>query len=93
MPRFPNKVLLNQFTTIGSHKAIKEQYKALDFLAQEILELGIVDKFDDFTIELEQYCEAHDDADSIYLIQLKTLVDKTRRRIDDYLKANPQIQP
>lgn len=94
MPRFPNKVLNNESTTAGNAFAIQMEYESAHRHAEEILEYKIpLDQFDDMQADLEVECSRHAKSDDEHIQYLRKMNTETRKRIDDYLKANPQIIP
>lgn len=96
MPRYPNKVIINDFTFRGRAKAICAEFKAARFLSYEVIEVGggsitnnavLKEDGDLHLAEQVLLCSALDAALDTFLDGQRALTEQRRKWIDTKLDA------
>lgn len=82
MPRFPDKVIINENRDQGGNFAISKELDSLRMLGDEIMELRVVTETDVFRDEMAALCKPYNKAQGVYLAGLRELVTRVAAFVD-----------
>jgi hypothetical protein len=89
MPRAANKILINDNTTRGNHKAIRMEYRTAHTLADELHQLELFKESEEFRDRMQVLCDKHNKADADYLKGLRQLNADMAKACDAKLASQP----